>query len=1257
VSGHADELARDAAARRAAQTEFDAPLVVEAGAGTGKTTTLVGRILVWCLGRGWDEVRERVAAEEEGSGQEAEAASAAQRRSGPEDLDRLAGEVLDRVTAITFTEAAAAEMAGRIARDLAAVASGRLDELPGIDPDLLPPAAVAAERARALLGTLDRLNVRTIHAFCRSLLARHPLEAGLHPDLEVDPDGSKVEEIVRDLVESRSREAYQSPGASPLLDLATLGYGPRQVAEALRELAVRAFPPQVLARSPFDAEGVERMTRRLAERLLAFAVADGGGFATVAGAKAKAPQAAAMVAATLELLDGEGEASGDPVRRADQLVRSLRGLWSERAVESWLKDWSRGDFTGAESGALGGRAAVLAEAAGGLRSVLRHYLKMDPVLLETARRCLAELLAEAGEALRRRGIITFDALLRETRDLLAGNRDVLRGEQRRVRQLLVDEFQDTDAIQCEIVRLLALDGTLDRAPDPAGSSAAGHRGLFLVGDPKQTIFGWRNADLEAYEEMVAAALAAGGRRVSLLRNFRSVAPLLAEVNRVVEPVMTEQPGLQPRYEPLVPAKEESAGPPSAQADGAGAATPAVEYWLSWEAGDGAARKPASNTEAAEIEARAVADDIAARYRETGTWGAFALLFRATTWQESYLEALRARGIPFRVTRDKHYYRRREIIDAAALVRTVVHPADQLALVTWLRSPTVGVPDAAWIPLWRHRLPEAMIGLDAPSRRRLDHLRGVVEAAARELPEGIPGIDRIAGWSESLIDAVEAIAELRQIWRDAPLDLAIRRLRERVLVECTESARFLGAYRLANLERFFRRLRDSLEESGGDAQAVLRGIRRGVSEAWEAEEAMPHESTTEAVQVSTIHAAKGLEYEHVYLVQTHGWSPGEQARSVDLNEREESGQPAEYALLGACTPGFDRVIERREALAAAERVRTLYVALTRARRRLVVVGDWPSRIEPKPAEHAANHVELLLHRWPESEGLQGHRLARSALIDAHGALWRLVPTAAASAAAKARAGREEAETPGAPAPLAQAESETRQLIEERRLARLRMNRPRITPASSESGERLGRRPEKRRTVGAGDGSVADGSSATGGLREAALAAGDAMHRILEGWDLSADPAAELATGRQRGLERLSGLPPEPRELATRRLGEILGRFAHGTLLTRFAGLADRVMGREVPMLLGQPEGVAAERPPLGAWSGAIDLLYRDRESGRPVIVDFKTDAVEDDEVAERAAAYSVQEAVYREAVRRAFGLAEPPEFELWFLWPDRLWTVS
>jgi ATP-dependent exoDNAse (exonuclease V) beta subunit len=167
IRGAADALAADRSARTAAQGEFERPLVVEAGAGTGKTATLVARILAWCLGVGWD----RAAVEEAQT-------LARQGKPGPPDAERIAATVLDGVVAITFTEAAAAEMAARVAEALALTLDGGCPQ--GFDA-----SAVQADpgehqaRARALLVALDHLTVCTIHAFCRRILASFPLEAGL----------------------------------------------------------------------------------------------------------------------------------------------------------------------------------------------------------------------------------------------------------------------------------------------------------------------------------------------------------------------------------------------------------------------------------------------------------------------------------------------------------------------------------------------------------------------------------------------------------------------------------------------------------------------------------------------------------------------------------------------------------------------------------------------------------------------------------------------------------------------------------------------------------------------------------------------------------------------------------------------------------------------------------------------------------------------------------------------------------------------
>jgi ATP-dependent helicase/nuclease subunit A len=199
---------RDAHARRAAQTVFDRPLVLAAGAGTGKTATLVARIVSWCLGVGW----ERAVAEERAvlaSGEEPAA-------------ERVAARVLDGVVAITFTEAAAAEMAARVGDTLRGLIAGR------------PPAWLAREvgppdereranRGRALVVALDHLTASTIHAFCRRLLARYPLAAGLHPSFAVDADEAQLQEVVREVVASALPVLLGSRAAADALALVVDG--------------------------------------------------------------------------------------------------------------------------------------------------------------------------------------------------------------------------------------------------------------------------------------------------------------------------------------------------------------------------------------------------------------------------------------------------------------------------------------------------------------------------------------------------------------------------------------------------------------------------------------------------------------------------------------------------------------------------------------------------------------------------------------------------------------------------------------------------------------------------------------------------------------------------------------------------------------------------------------------------------------------------------------------------------------------------
>lgn len=1248
-----DSRRRDREARQAAQRRFDRPLVLEAGAGTGKTTTLIARLLVWCLGPGWERAVQRQAARKA----EQAAASGPSRRKEPDSPERLAADVLGRVVAITFTEAAAAEMAQRASRELGSLARG---ETPAwLDETHLPASPdERSRRARALLGTLDHLSVRTIHAFCLGLLADHPLEAGVHPLLTVDADGRLVEEVVREAVEAALRQGYGDPGDPHLLALAVRGFGAREIIDALVTLVHSGLPSRALREDPFGPAVLAAFRDRLigacaeVHRLLGPRLR---GFSR----RSNAPKVAEGVAALLGRLrqNPEGtEATGGPPDLA-VWQRWAAELLPENLTGHMGDKWGRGKLKGAEADQFGDVADELRIHAGALHRLLEHLAALDPELLDHARQALAPLLAQVERDLQARGVTTFDALLTGAARFLQEKPAERRRVRRGIDQLLVDEFQDTDRVQCEILRWLALDGGADERP-----------GLFLVGDPKQSIYGWRSADLRAYGDFVARVRAAGGEVMSLVENFRSVPAILDEVTRVIAPVMRERPGLQPPFEELLPCERRAADPGFLREGWA-----PVEHWVSWRETTGEGREAQGGGKtpsgvAAELEAEALAADVRALHdREQVPWRNMAVLLRGIGDLDVYLESLRRAGVPFQVGKDRQYYRRREVIEAAALVRAVVDPGDHLALLTVLRSSLAGVPDAALIPLWNREFPRRMTELSSPDPKALQEIADLVREAARRVPTDVPGIERVRGWEAGLLAAVEHLAVLRRSFDADPSDVFVERLRRLTLIEPVEAARYLGPYRLANLDRFFRQLLTAIEDGGGDVTAILRALRKSVAEAREAEEGRPQEGVEDAVQVLTVHGSKGLDFQHVYLVQLHKAPPGgdrggrtEVGRIEDHSDGEGASPRFEYRLFGAATLGFDRVEAERREVEAAERVRLLYVAMTRAKDRLVLAGTWPDEPEPRPAEQARSAMELLCSRAvrPGDLGARWEEAAGNSLwsfLDEAGALWKfpaLRPAAEILAA-------DDTFGPDLPEPE-QVARMAAQLREKRAWARARMARRFSGAASEEAHELLREEQAEARVSGSGEEAVEKrparpwlGKNAELD-REAAMAAGGAIHRVLETWDLAADPRKEA--GRQRSLL--------PEYLAALAEGEILDRalpktltlldlFLESPLLQRFQDLRDHVLARELTVLLPPGQG---ESSPVGVVSGAIDLLYRDPGTSRLVIADYKTDEVEDEEALhQRAAIYGHQGRVYVRALKDALELEEEPRFELWFL--RRGWVVG
>ncbi len=1242
-----DERLRDedAAARRAARTLFDRPIALEAGAGTGKTTALVSRVVNWCVGPGWEKAERTL------------------RGDGADDpsLHDIATRVASRVVAITFTEAAAAEMANRILRAIGELAADRPRSERMVE-DALPEPAIVRQRSAALLGAIDRITVRTFHGFCHRLLSAHPLEAGLHPAFRIAAQRIEIDALANRVVESALRAASGREVAPD--DVAPEGewIGPGAICAALADLLDAGVQPEDLAQAAYDARACAALLEPL-RRAVADAKAPFAPFAAAKRGDARnVPPALDRTNALLA-----SPAPPDAVSLGAR-IDELRDIWgerSDRAVRGKLRKFAAGEF-GQEENKLATDPAAVVRAAGPLAEAVDDVLSEEPERFEAVRAQLVPLLVEATAALRREGIVTFEALQRHARDLLVQRADVAARVRAGIDLLLVDEFQDTDPVQCELVRLLAL-----------GPEAGERPSLFLVGDPKQSVYGWRRADLASYQDMVERIIAAGGERFVLSVNYRSVPPVLREVERVTSSLLVHRPGEQAGFQPLLAARDSSRD----SGFDAGGRAP-VEHWLDCELDADRQAVQTLSSRAAGLEAATIAQEIEWLHRVHGVaWRDVALLFRAFGDAEGYLFALRRRGVPYEITKDRSHYQRREVIEATSLVRCVLDPNDALALVSWLRSVSGGIPDAAWTPLWSRRFPERMAMLDGPAPGALAELRALLDEVAASLdPAEVPGLESVRDWPLVAFRSIEGIARLRQSFAMDPVDVFVERL---VVVggqERLEAGRYLARHRLANLDRFHRELLGLLA-TGADPAAVLRALREGASENGDPATGTPGEAAADAVQVLTIHGAKGLQFRHVYCVQLHKQRSNRSDRHVaevgDLDGRRV------FSLCRIPGPGFTRHQRVRRRREDEESKRLLYVAMTRAQDRLVLAGIHPSfqRKRVKNSGALIEHVEPRVTRAGAIERMTQEMAGDPALARfAHDDVSWVIP--ARTPLDPVRRGPEPAAGAWDLAPiragvalLAAKREEAERTRNRRRLVPASAHRPdasdgRGVCAESDSHEFAieARQHDEPRfdfdsmahadlpgplafasSLEFDNDHDADRTPSTGSAR----AIGSAVHRALERmpFDIAPDEPGVREPLESVIEATLAGLLPVPDPAAHRRALELLDRALAPDGLTRvLRAKASAVVARELPVLM----------PLAGTASivvGTIDLLYRDRASGALVVADWKTDRVAEGDLSERAERYRSQGALYVEAARRALGDAVAPRFELWFLDAGRVVSLD
>jgi ATP-dependent helicase/nuclease subunit A len=742
------------------------------------------------------------------------------------------GVPVGAILAITFTEKAAAELRERIRR--------RLRELGDL------------EAARATEGAF----ISTIHGFCARVLRGVALSAGIDPQFKV-LDGPQSERLADHAFDGALEElARDAPGGIELI----ASYGPG----ALRGAIIAVY-------------GELRSRGQQEPSLPPLA-----GAPDLDQARLELEQAADVLAAEL------GEIQSPPVRVQQALERLARCGEVSGAAEPWPGELERLRLPRGNGSALCTPAcAAYAEALANFRRACEHvraeraHLLLDQLLRSFGQRYAAHKRAASG--------IDFADLELLVRRLFAEDGELRERCSRRFAHVMVDELQDTNAVQLELIDLVASDN------------------LFMVGDAQQSIYGFRHAAVELFERR-SEELEHAGRRVTLRQNFRSRGEILDVLNAAFGQAMGE------RFRPLV------AGRPDAIAG-----EPRVELLVSDQGADWATDGLASPWRLAE--ARALAARIAGLLEQGAEPQDVVVLTRATTDLRAYERALEEVGVPTYVIGGRGYWEHPQVHDVVAYLRAVANPRDEDALYTVLASPFVGItPDALVVlaaaahgaerdPWWVLREPEGR--LDELSSDERDALSSFARWFARE----------------------------REIAAYAGVEELIERALERSGYDLAMLAMPGGQRRLANVRKLMRLAREQEARAGRGLSGFLELVaarQRGFGGSASRESEAPVEGEAlSAVRLMTIHRAKGLEFNTVCVADL-GRGPMYRAELLRLGADGRFGlrlaqpgtakrQPAlDYAELGDERQRFEQEEERR----------LFYVAMTRACERLVVSGAAP-----------------------------------------------------------------------------------------------------------------------------------------------------------------------------------------------------------------------------------------------------------------------------------------------------------------------------
>ena len=859
---------RDDVVRGRIRKDLQTNLIVEAAAGTGKTTELVHRIVA-VLAEGHAQVGELVA--------------------------------------VTFTEKAAGELKLRLRTELDKARQGDAGQDNQRD---------RGRRLEDALAHLEEARISTIHAFCADLLRERPVEARIDPRFEVLLE-SEAQQLFGEAFDDWLETQLENPSEGVRRALrreSTFGDDStpsERLRSAVWTLAEWRDFPTVWRRDPFDRRSeLDALVNRLHDHAATTARAARGLYDNLYVDTERVRMESRRIQ----------QVESGRVRDYDWLESVFAGLASDRRLKSPRKGWGPVYAEGLT------RDEVQAAHAEFVQHLDRFTRAANADLAALLQQEVAEALARYDEAKRRLGRVDFLDLLIRARDLIRDDAHVRTTYQQRLKRLFVDEFQDTDPLQVEILLLLAADDPVEtdwrRARPRPGS-------LFVVGDPKQSIYRFRRADISIYQDVKSLLTARGAECLQLAKSFRSTPALQRAVNAAFAPIMVaDEASQQAGYVALEPWRAEW----SADTSGSAVTQPDIVA-LPVPEPYGVRQVAAARIDASLP--NAVGAFLQWLLRESGwrvtdrahpetprpvTEKDVCILFRRfdkyrTDVTRPYLTALEARGIPHLLVGGRSFHQREEVETLRTALSAVEWPDDELSIYATLHGSFFAIPDELLFE-YRDRF------------GRLHPFR---------IAEEVTSADPAFAHFKPIAEGLALLQQLHRRRNDAPVLETVWRLLDATRAYAGFVLRPSGEQALANVLQIAELGRRYDTAGALSFRGFVEQLRVEAEDSVAAEAPILEEGS-EGVRLMTVHKAKGLEFPVVVLADiTANLSHAQASRYIDQDRRLAAVRVAGWSPLDL----LDRQDEERRR-DRAEGHRVAYVAATRARDLLVVpaIGDAP-----------------------------------------------------------------------------------------------------------------------------------------------------------------------------------------------------------------------------------------------------------------------------------------------------------------------------